>query len=169
MPTNLGFLLDILDHPDVVEARADTDWIERTWRGRPPHVPEGVGLRDPAPDDPWHAFGTTPSPPRDVAVAGGWAQYRGWGYRLADDELDPVSLAPPGGSLTAPMPASVRTVHVAEGDRVVIGDAMVVLEAMKMQMSVRTPTAGTVAAVRVREGDVVAAGQVLVDIEEDGA
>ena len=56
-----------------------------------------------------------------------------------------------------------------KGDRVVVGDAMVVLEAMKMQMSVRTPTAGTVAAVRVREGDVVAAGQVLVDIEEDGA
>jgi acetyl-CoA carboxylase biotin carboxyl carrier protein len=46
---------------------------------------------------------------------------------------------------------------------------MVVLEAMKMQMNVRTPTAGTVATVRVREGDVVAAGQVLVDIEEDGA
>ena len=169
VPTNLGFLLDILGHPDVVEARADTDWIERTWRGRPPPLPEGVSAQDPARDDPWHAFGTAPSPPLDVAVAGRWAQYRGWGYRLADDELDPVSLAPPGGSLTAPMPASVRTVHVAEGDRVVVGDAMVVLEAMKMQMSVRTPTAGTVAAVRVREGDVVAAGQVLVDIEEDGA
>ena len=105
---------------------------------------------------------TSPSPAGGRNTAAGR-------YRLADDELDPVSLAPPGGSLTAPMPASVRTVHVAEGDRVVVGDAMVVLEAMKMQMSVRTPTAGTVAAVRVREGDVVAAGQVLVDIEEDGA
>ena len=79
VPTNLGFLLDILGHPDVVEARADTDWIERTWRGRPPPLPEGVGAQDPARDDPWHAFGTAPSPPRDVAVAGGWAQYRGWG------------------------------------------------------------------------------------------
>jgi acetyl/propionyl-CoA carboxylase alpha subunit len=128
------FLLDILGHPDVVEARADTYWIERTWRGRPPPLQEGVSAQDPAPDDPWHAFGTAPSPHRDVAVAGGWAQYRGWAYRLAADELDPVGLAPPGGSLTAPMPASVRTVHVAEGDRVVVGDAMVVLEAMKMQM-----------------------------------
>ncbi|MEP6759492.1 MAG: biotin carboxylase N-terminal domain-containing protein [Actinomycetota bacterium] len=169
VPTNLGFLLDILDHPDVVEARADTDWIERTWRGRAPPIRDGVGTQDANPRDPWHAFGTAQSPARDVVVAGGWAQYRGWAYRLADDELDPVSLAPPGGSLTAPMPASVRSVLVAEGDRVVVGDAMVVLEAMKMQMSVRTPATGTIAAVRVREGDIVAAGQVLVEIEEEGS
>jgi biotin carboxyl carrier protein len=65
------------------------------------------------------------------------------------------------------MPASVRTVHVSEGDRVVAGDAMVVLEAMKMQTTVRTPAAGMVTAVRVREGEAVVAGQVLVEIEED--
>jgi acetyl-CoA/propionyl-CoA carboxylase, biotin carboxylase, biotin carboxyl carrier protein len=169
VPTNLGFLLDILDRPDVVEARVDTDWIERTWRGQPPPLPDGVGVADPDPRDPWHVFGGALSSPGDFVVAGGWGQYRGWAYRLADDELDPVSLAPPGGSLRAPMPASVRNVHVAEGDRVAVGDAMVVLEAMKMQMSVRTPAAGTVAAVRVREGDLVAAGQVLVEIEEDGS
>jgi 3-methylcrotonyl-CoA carboxylase alpha subunit len=45
---------------------------------------------------------------------------------------------------------------------------MVVLEAMKMQTSVRTPAAGTVTAVRVREGDAVVAGQVLIELEEDG-
>jgi biotin carboxyl carrier protein len=66
------------------------------------------------------------------------------------------------------MPANVRTVHVAEGDHVSAGDAMVVLEAMKMQTSVRTPAAGTVTAVRVREGDAVVAGQVLIELEEDG-
>jgi 3-methylcrotonyl-CoA carboxylase alpha subunit len=67
------------------------------------------------------------------------------------------------------MPARVRNVLVAEGDRVGAGDAMVVLEAMKVQMSVRTPAAGTVVGLRVREGDVVAAGQVLVEIHEEGA
>jgi biotin carboxyl carrier protein len=39
---------------------------------------------------------------------------------------------------------------------------------MKVQTSVRIPTAGTVTAVRVREGDAVVAGQVLVEIEEEG-
>jgi oxaloacetate decarboxylase alpha subunit len=44
---------------------------------------------------------------------------------------------------------------------------MVVLEAMKMQMSVRSSTAGTVTAVRVGQGDTVTAGQVLVEVAED--
>jgi acetyl/propionyl-CoA carboxylase alpha subunit len=167
--TNLGFLLETLAHHDVVEARTDTDWIERTWRGHAPTLPDGVRATDAAGRDPWHAFAPTPSPSREVVVAGGWAQYRGWGYRLADDELEAVSLPPPGGSLTAPMPASVLRVHVAEGDRVAVGDAMVVLEAMKMQTSVRTTADGTVTAVLVRVGDTVAAGQVLVQIEEAGS
>jgi acetyl/propionyl-CoA carboxylase alpha subunit len=167
VPTNLGFLLEILGHPDVAGAGVDTDWIERTWQGHAPPLPEGVRTEPAADRDPWHAFAEEP-PARDVVVAGGWAQYRGWAYWLGGDELDPVELPPPGGSLTAPMPANVRTVHVAEGDHVAAGDAMVVLEAMKMQTSVRTPAAGTVTAVRVREGDAVVAGQVLVEIEEDG-
>jgi acetyl-CoA/propionyl-CoA carboxylase biotin carboxyl carrier protein len=168
VPTNLGFLLEILAHPDVVEARADVDWIERTWRGHRPALPDGVRAAAAADDrDPWRAFTPTSAASRDAAVAGGWALYRGWAYRLADDELEAVSVPPPGGSLTSPMPANVRTVHVAVGDRVAVGDAMVVLEAMKMQTSVRTPAAGTVSAVRVREGDSVVAGQILVEIEED--
>jgi acetyl-CoA/propionyl-CoA carboxylase biotin carboxyl carrier protein len=166
--TSLGFLLEILAHPDVVGATTDTDWIERTWRGEAPALPEGVGGGSATASDPWHAFASAPTSPRDVQAAGGWAQYRGWAYRLAGDTLDPVDLPPPGGSLTAPMPASVRTVHVAEGDLVTAGDAMVVLEAMKMQTTVRTPAAGTVTVVRVREGESVVAGQVLVEIEEDG-
>jgi acetyl/propionyl-CoA carboxylase alpha subunit len=167
VPTNLGFLLEILGQPDVAGVGVDTDWIERTWQGHAPPLPGGV-RREPAADrDPWHAFTEEPAA-RDVVVAGGWAQFRGWAYRIGGDELDPVDLPPPGGSLTAPMPANVRTVHVAEGDHVAAGDAMVVLEAMKMQTSVRTPAAGTVTAVRVREGEAVVAGQVLVEIEDDG-
>ena len=167
LPTNLGFLVEILGHPDVIDAAADTDWIERTWHGQAPPLPGGVRSEPATVRDPWHAFTEEPAV-REVVVAGGWAQYRGWAYRLGVDELDPVDLPPPGGSLTAPMPSNVRTIHVAEGDHVAAGDAMVVLEAMKMQTSVRTPTAGTVTAVRVREGDTVVAGQVLVEIEEDG-
>jgi acetyl/propionyl-CoA carboxylase alpha subunit len=168
VPTNLGFLLEILGDPDVVAGAVDTDWIERTWDGHAPTIPDGISAGTASERDPWHAFGSAAMADPEVVVADGWAQYRGWAYRLAGDELDPVELAPPGGSLTAPMPANVRTVHVAEGDHVSAGDAMVVLEAMKMQTSVRTPAAGTVTAVRVREGDAVVAGQVLIELEEDG-
>ena len=168
VPTNLGFLIEILGDPDVAAGSIDTDWIERAWDGQAPPLPDGVHAESASPRDPWRAFDTAAAASPEVVVADGWAQYEGWAYRLAGDELDPVGLPPPGGSLTAPMPANVHTVHVAEGDHVSAGDAMVVLDAMKMQTSVRTPAAGTVSAVRVREGDAVVAGQVLIEIEEDG-
>jgi acetyl/propionyl-CoA carboxylase alpha subunit len=164
--TNLGFLLEVLAHPDVVVGVAGTEWVRDVWRPDPPPLPDGVVAAAADPRDPWHAFGDRAPPPPGVVAADGWAQVRGWAYRLEDDELDPVALAPPGGSLTAPMPASVVRVEVAPGDRVAEGRVMMVLEAMKMQLQVRTPADGTVAAVHVEAGDVVAAGQVLVEVEE---
>ena len=158
----------MLEHPDVVAGTVDTGWIERTWHGEAPTLPADVAA-DADPRDPWQAFGPRRGADPELVVAGDWAQYRGWSHRIAGDDLDPVGLPLPGGSLAAPIPATVRRIDVAEGDRVSAGDAMVVLEAMKMQMSVRTPSAGTVTAVHVREGDVVAAGQVLIAIEDDPA
>jgi acetyl-CoA/propionyl-CoA carboxylase biotin carboxyl carrier protein len=169
VPTNLGFLLETLAHPDMEQGRIDTGWVERTWRGKAPSLPDGLTAQVGRAGDPWRAFGAAPPSAGDVVIADGWAQHRGWAYRLAGDELEPVSLPPPGGSLTAPMPANVLRLEVAQGDRVAVGDAMVVLEAMKMQMSVRSSTAGTVTALRVREGDTVTAGQVLVEVAEDGS
>jgi acetyl/propionyl-CoA carboxylase alpha subunit len=167
VPTNIGFLLDVLAHPDVRAASVDTEWVEREWRGGPPALPAGVAATRADTRDPWHRFGTrAPSPP-DVVVADGWAQHRGWAYQLAEGELEHVALAPPGGSLVAPMPATVHEVHVSVGDRVGEGDAVVTLEAMKMQLAVRTPSAGVVSAVRVRAGDVVSSGAVLVELEEE--
>ena len=115
--------------------------------------------------DPWRSFGDVAAP-AGVTVAGHRAQFRGWAYELAPDELEPVTIAPPGGSLTAPMPASVGRVAVAVGDEVEAGQVAVVLEAMKMQMRVDVPAAGVVRAVHVAVGDVVVAGQSLVDVEE---
>src|SRR5262249_3636461 len=57
LPTNLGFLLEILSHPDVVDGDTDTDWIERTWEGQAPPLPEGVSAASASRRDPWHAFG----------------------------------------------------------------------------------------------------------------
>ncbi len=170
--TNLGFLLDALAHPDVVGGIADTDWVETVWTPRVPPLPDGVlaATDGDARQDPWIAFGRErgPEPDRGVSIAGGWAQYRGWAYELGDDELEPTALAPPGGSLSAPMPATVIRVDVAAGDEVNGGQVVVVLEAMKIQMQVTAPTAGTVRAVHVRAGDVVAGGDPLVELEETG-
>ena len=57
--------------------------------------------------------------------------------------------------LRAPMPGSVVAVHVAEGDAVARGDLLLVMESMKMELSITAPVDGTVAELRVAAGDQV--------------
>jgi len=68
------------------------------------------------------------------------------------------------GSLTAPMPATVRKIAVAAGDAVHRGDVLIVLEAMKMELPVRAPSDGVVSRINCREGEMVQAGQELAEI-----
>jgi len=57
-------------------------------------------------------------------------------------------------------------VSVAEGDRVELGDVLVILESMKMEIPLTAPVAGVVREVRVQPGSPVRAGQRVVVIEE---
>jgi 3-methylcrotonyl-CoA carboxylase alpha subunit len=65
------------------------------------------------------------------------------------------------GSLTAPMPGKVVKVLVTEGQEVAAHAPLVVLEAMKMEHTVRAPAAGTVRALAVAVGDQVDTDRVL--------
>jgi acetyl-CoA carboxylase biotin carboxylase subunit len=67
-------------------------------------------------------------------------------------------------SAYAPMPGQVLKVLVEIGQRVSAGDALVILEAMKMEQTLRATTDGVVEAVLVRQGDVVAPGDRLVEV-----
>ncbi len=66
--------------------------------------------------------------------------------------------------VVAEMVANVMKVAVATGDRVDVGDSVVLLESMKMEIPVLTEVAGTISAVKVTEGDVVQEGDILVSI-----
>lgn len=68
------------------------------------------------------------------------------------------------GDLAAQMPGQVTAVLVAAGDVVAAGDALVILEAMKMEIRITAPGPGIVARVPVRTGDVVERGQLLVEV-----
>ncbi|HEX2691674.1 MAG TPA: biotin carboxylase N-terminal domain-containing protein [Kofleriaceae bacterium] len=80
--------------------------------------------------------------------------------------VEPPRFAEPGagvvaGGLTAPMPGKVVKVLVTEGQEVAANAPLVVLEAMKMEHTVRAPAAGTVRAIHVAVGDQVDADRVL--------
>ena len=69
------------------------------------------------------------------------------------------------GSLLAPMPGTVVRVEAQLGDSVHAGQVLVVLEAMKMEHSVRTPHEGTLARLNVSAGQAVEEGTVLAVVE----
>ena len=69
------------------------------------------------------------------------------------------------GSLVAPMNGSIVRVMTQVGEAVEAGASLVVVEAMKMEHSMRAPFAGTVTVLACREGDMVSEGAVLVALE----
>jgi biotin carboxyl carrier protein len=69
--------------------------------------------------------------------------------------------------LASPMAGKVILVRVAEGDRVEEGQALVIIEAMKMENELRALAPATVREVRVAAGDVVNPGDVLLTFEFD--
>jgi 3-methylcrotonyl-CoA carboxylase alpha subunit len=68
-------------------------------------------------------------------------------------------------ALSAPMPATVIKVLVKPGTTVEKGDVVAILEAMKMELPIRSPSNGIVKAVYCREGELVQADQTLVELE----
>ena len=72
-----------------------------------------------------------------------------------------------GGGLEAPMPGVVTKVLVGPGDAVESGQALLALEAMKMEHLIRAPRRGVVRAIHARAGQMVAGGTALVELEPD--
>ena len=68
------------------------------------------------------------------------------------------------GSLEAPMPGVVLEVRTEPGAAVAEGDVLLVLESMKMELSIVSPGVGVVGDVYVRQGDRVAKGAALVSV-----
>ena len=66
--------------------------------------------------------------------------------------------------VTAGLAGNVHKVMVAEGERVLEGDTLLILEAMKMETEVKANVSGTISQVFVSAGDSVTVGQNLVEI-----
>ncbi|MGI9034343.1 MAG: biotin carboxylase N-terminal domain-containing protein [Acidimicrobiales bacterium] len=169
--TNLAAHLAILEHPDFVAGAHSTRWVEErldlssvvssaSGQGPPPTGAESA-RRD-----------------LDVEVDGRRYRVRVWGQEGAPGPglaRAPASRsrrhgpAPgagaPAGRVVVPMQGTIVEVLVEVGDAVQVGQAVCVLEAMKMENLVNADRAGTVAEVRVAPGDTVGAGDVVVVVD----
>jgi len=145
--TNLPFLRWLVSHPLVRAGQTTTSFLD-----------ENPPLSEPPPRAP------------DTAWRGAWRlNLPGPPPRPAPTVDDAASdHGPLGGqsALTAPMPGVVIRVLAQPGARVSAREALVVLEAMKMETPLVSPYDATVRAVHVAEGDRVAGGALLVELEE---
>ena len=123
--------------------------------------------------------------PESVVTEYDWLIINGWPYELvfdpnlqwikAYDGLHSVELhdhsqavARPrsgDGRVKAPIPGLISRVLVAPGEPVVAGQALVVLEAMKMENEIRAPFDGVVSSVSATVGQTVPRGQALVEVQ----
>lgn len=135
-----------------------------TVAGRQFHVtPAGPGRYRVTGDDGQTQLVALAGPPHAT-----WAVSQGRAVELVVDDSPTRAAAARGADhdMSAPMPATVVSLPVAPGDQVDAGTPVVVLEAMKMELTVRASKRGVVRAVHCRQGQIVTPGTPLVEIGE---
>ena len=79
-------------------------------------------------------------------------------------KVEPLKAGSSMKKVTSPLPGLIQEIKVKEGDDVVPGDVLVVLEAMKMENSILAELSGTVHSVKVSPRDTVLQGDLLLEI-----
>jgi acetyl-CoA/propionyl-CoA carboxylase biotin carboxyl carrier protein len=154
-------------------------WIRRTLEG--PDGPVDVAIR--ATPEAWD-WQVDVDGPKSRHI-GKFSAHQHRVYRdgeavwVVDPDVGPVRYAPLVGdadaaasgdaSLEAPMPGTVVQLRVQPGTVVSAGETLVVMESMKMEISIASPRDGSIAAVHVAAGDQVERGATLIElVAEDG-
>jgi acetyl-CoA/propionyl-CoA carboxylase, biotin carboxylase, biotin carboxyl carrier protein len=104
-----------------------------------------------------------PSETHDVLLVDG-RPVRLWNPAMASSAAAAIHGGPGSGRILAPMQGTIVKVLVEVGREVASGDALFVLEAMKMESAITAPVAGTVTEVHAGRGETVGAGALLVVI-----
>lgn len=176
--TNIPFLEAVLAEPDFAAGNVHTRWVDENVArlaapaadARRRHAPSAANGAA-APDDGFAGARVDTSDPlalfkHDAAVKASQAD-----AAEADAAKQPVG---PDGSvgMTAPIQGTLVAISVAEGDEVLEGQPVAVVEAMKMEHEIRADRSGVVRQVTMAAGDVVREGYPIVFIEAgdvDGA
>ena len=78
----------------------------------------------------------------------------------------PAGPAPASGEIQvkSPMPGTILAINVREGDSVTQGQALLVLEAMKMENEIPSPIDGTITSIMVKKEELVSTGDILLTL-----
>ncbi len=192
--SNAGFLVQALDHPDFVAGTVDTGLIARESEALMPATQPReealieaaralvaanpiAGFRlnaaprrtarflldDEAISIDLDAYGAEGTPADEVLVSDAGQTWLLQRWRASGVAVGAAA----DGAILSPMPGRIIAVDVVEGDRVVSGQKLVTLEAMKMEHSLTAPFDGVVAELVAVEGGQVSDGTMLVRIEKD--
>ncbi|MGA3217609.1 MAG: biotin carboxylase N-terminal domain-containing protein [Acidimicrobiales bacterium] len=177
--------LAVLAHPDFISVAHSTTWLAQTVdlsSIEPVPTPE-VAAREERRDVQVELEGrryevrvwlpTGPdSPGRGAARRASLAAARGARSGAPDGTGAPRGAdgpgSPGGGTITVPMQGTIVKVLVKVGDVIGLGQAVCVLEAMKMENNIVSELAGTVAEVRAQAGQSVGSGDVIAVIAASG-
>ena len=93
----------------------------------------------------------------------------GRSYRLAFEKATVTEEEDPSGRLISPLPGNVIRVLVSGGETVAKGQALMIIEAMKMEHTISAPRRGTVKQIYFGQGEQVVEGAQLLDFEPEQA
>jgi 3-methylcrotonyl-CoA carboxylase alpha subunit len=98
-----------------------------------------------------------------------WVGDEQYEFALDDPRTRQFTASAASGGLTTPLPGVVVAIPVAVGQKVAAGQALMVIEAMKMEHTISAPYAGTVQHIHYNKGQRVPEGSELLSIEKDPA
>jgi acetyl-CoA/propionyl-CoA carboxylase, biotin carboxylase, biotin carboxyl carrier protein len=158
--TTIPAHLAVLSHPDFLSGAHHTKWMETAVElggeipSAPPALPEEEELEQ--------RSMTVEIGGRRFAVTF-WAPEPRTGaqVRRRPPRLDRSQPVASDGVIVAPMQGTIVKVHVKAGESIDVGDPICVLEAMKMENEVKSPSAGEIVDLRVQPGDAVTNGAVI--------
>lgn len=84
-----------------------------------------------------------------------------------DSSPSVVKTSPPSGpkgsgTIKSPLPGTIISMHVKQGDSVRIGQKLITLEAMKMENNINSDKEGVISEIKVKQGDNVMEGDILI-------
>lgn len=179
IPTVIPFDLAVVSDPDFAPAegsfKVHTRWIETEFvNNLPAWTPDGTGASAEDTEERQRVVVEVGGKRLEVvlpASLGAISTGSGGGNAKAGKSKKRLrsgsaAAAATGNSLTSPMQGTIVKVAVANGDVVAEGDLVVVLEAMKMEQPLTAHRSGTITGLGAVAGETVSAGAVIATIED---